>query len=151
MKPLRQLKNNYDSIHHVKNEVNNAFQRFFEEPLTFTSPWNKEHDFFPPINVIENLDRYTIEVEIPGMCSEDVNVTIENNMLTIKGEKKLDDHVSIEENTMHIKERAQGVFHRSLTLPNNANADRISAECKKGVLNIYIPKDRVNSKQIEIE
>lgn len=101
----------------------------------------------PQLDIAESDERYTITVEVPGVEQDDINVDIRDNVLTISGEKKAD---SEEKNDKyHWVERSYGSFRRSLTLPENANADRVDAKFNNGVLNIEIEKKEVEESSVK--
>jgi HSP20 family protein len=104
----------------------------------------------PKVEVQENGKHYTIAVELPGLDQKDVKVLVEDDMLTISGEK----HVERSDEKTHYSERSYGGFTRAFTLPSDADRDGISANFAKGVLTLEIPKsanghERV--KEIEIK
>jgi HSP20 family protein len=97
-----------------------------------TSAW------VPPCDIAEDQDMLRVTLEVPGMRSEDVKVSLENNVLTIRGEKKqVADQKS---ERYHRYERSYGVFERSFTLPSTVDAERIRARVDAGVLYVEIPK-----------
>jgi HSP20 family protein len=96
-----------------------------------------EPSFYPPINAWEVGDAIKVEAEIPGVRIEEVEVSFENGELTLKGEKKFEGNDSA---TLHRRERLYGSFTRTLQLPWEVMADRISAELKDGVLTVTLPK-----------
>lgn len=117
---------------------------FSEGGTAVTSAW------LPPVDVFEDKDSVKIVAEIPGVKPEDVNVSLENNVLTIRGEKKQ----VAEEKTdrVHRYERSYGMFERSFALPATVDPDRIEASCENGVLTITVPKaERARPRQIEIK
>src|SRR3954471_21495886 len=92
----------------------------------------------PAVDIFETDNHdLIVRAELPGMTRENIEVSVENSTLVLKGEKKLDSEVK-EENYRRI-ERAYGMFHRSFTLPNTVDASRISAEFKNGVLTVKLP------------
>ena len=92
----------------------------------------------PVVDIYEtDTHDLVVRAELPGMNREDIDVTVENNTLVLKGEKKLDAEVK-EENYRRI-ERTYGTFHRSFTLPNTVDTGRIGAEFKNGVLTVKLP------------
>jgi len=95
-------------------------------------------DFTPAINTREGEFAYHIEVDLPGMKKEDINISIEDKTLVISGERKFKEELK-EENYYKI-ESAFGKFSRSFTLPENVDIENIHAEAKDGVLEITIPK-----------
>src|SRR5579864_525246 len=96
-----------------------------------------EPSFAPSLNVVEDGESILVEVEVPGLKAGDVEVTFDNGELTLKGEKK---YQGKENAPVHRRERVYGAFTRSLTLPWEITADKISAELKDGVLTVRLPK-----------
>jgi HSP20 family protein len=95
-------------------------------------------NWVPAVDIYETeAHDLVVRAELPGMGREDIEVSVENSTLILKGEKKLDAAVK-EENYRRI-ERTYGTFHRSFTLPNTVDANRISAEFKNGVLTVKLP------------
>lgn len=131
------------SIYRLKNELDNAFQRFFDDPnVSSSSFWNRNSRFVPVLDVEEKSDRYTVEAEVPGLDSDDIDIDVEDNVLTIKGERKGEDGTKNRERKMYLAERRYGSFQRFITLPENADPNGITAEIHKGVLYIDIPKKK---------
>lgn len=125
-------------------------ERIFDEFLPMDSEEVKQSRWLPVVDVSENNDHYTIHAELPGMSKKDVKITLQDDVLTISGEKNLDRE---EKNkTYHLLERAYGQFNRSFTLPSKVEADKIKADFKDGVLNITVPKaPEAKAKEIEIK
>ncbi len=104
----------------------------------------------PNVEVKENGKSYAVSVELPGLDEKDVKVTVENDMLTISGEKK----VEHSDEKTHFSERSYGSFTRAFTLPGDADRDAISARFAKGVLTLQIAKTAstpAQGKQIEVK
>ena len=104
----------------------------------------------PKVEVQENGKTYTISVELPGLDQKDVKVLVEDDTLTISGEK----HVERSDEKTHYSERSYGSFTRAFTLPSDADRDGISANFAKGVLSLQIPKSAngpERAKEIEIK
>ncbi|MFC2150253.1 Hsp20/alpha crystallin family protein [Calditrichota bacterium] len=104
----------------------------------------------PRVEIAEKKDSYQISVELPGIDKQDVHVEVENNVLSISGEK----HSGIEEQdqNFHLRERIYGKFSRSFDLPTRIEADKIEAKYSNGVLNLVIPKsEEAKPKQIEVK
>lgn len=108
--------------------------------LTNRMDWLREEmepAFLPALNVWEEGETLKVEVEIPGVKLEDVEVAFDKGELTIKGEKK----VEIKESaTLHRRERLAGSFTRTMTVPWEIKADEVSAELKDGILTVSLPK-----------
>jgi HSP20 family protein len=110
-------------------ELSNFFER--EMPAA-TTTWS------PPVDIFENDSELIVKVEVPGMASKDIEVTFENNVLTIKGERRFE-HETKKEN-YHRVEREYGAFSRSFGLPTDVDAEKIKAEYKDGMLSVVLPK-----------
>jgi len=108
-------------------------------------------DFIPKVNTREGENAYHIEVELPGIKKEDVDVKVDGNVLTISGERKLKDEVK-EEDYYKVESR-YGSFSRSFTLPEKVDVEHIHAEADNGIVEIIIPKLTIDtsSKKIEIK
>ena len=128
----------------------NRMQRFFreysqegpEEALTTTG-------FTPPVDIYEDEHNITLKIEVPGINENDIDVRIENNTLTVHGERKVEQDEK-EENFRRI-ERQYGSFTRSFTLPNTIDPGQVSAHYDKGVLKINLTKKaEAKPKQIKV-
>jgi HSP20 family protein len=100
-----------------------------------------EHSFgawAPPVDIFERQDQLVIRAEVPGVQKEDMDVRIENGVLTLHGERKQDTDVK-EECTLRM-ERVYGAFTRSFSLPTTVDAARVAAVYKDGVLEVTVPK-----------
>jgi HSP20 family protein len=110
-------------------------------------------DFTPAINTREGELAYHIEVDLPGMKKEDINIQVEDNTLVISGERKIKEELK-EENYYKI-ESSFGKFTRSFSLPEDADIEKIHAESQDGILEVVVPKLEVQKvdkvKKIEIK
>jgi HSP20 family protein len=103
------------------------------------------------VNVEEAADELLLTAELPGMLYEDISLDIENNILTIRGEKRETRDEADEGRKYHVSERTYGSFHRSFTLPRTVEADSIEARFDNGVLTVRLPKaPEAKSRSIEI-
>ncbi len=106
-------------------------------------------NFVPPVDVYEDEHGITLKLEVPGIDEKDLDVRVENNVLTIHGERKFDKEEK-EENFQRI-ERRYGSFTRTFTLPNTVNTDDVQADYEKGVLKIHLNKRaEAKPKQIKV-
>jgi HSP20 family protein len=113
-----------------------------DEALTSTS-------FAPAVDVYEDEHQVSLKLEVPGIDEKDIDVRIENNTLTVHGERKFEKEEK-EENFRRI-ERQYGSFTRSFTLPNTVNTEQVNATYDKGILKITLPKKQeAKPKQIKI-
>ena len=103
----------------------------------------------PKVDIYETENELVVKADIPDMEEKDLDVRVENNMLTIRGERKFEEKVK-EENYLRI-ERSYGAFSRSFSLPNTVNAEAIKAEYKNGVLTVAMGKKaEAKPKQVKI-
>jgi HSP20 family protein len=106
----------------------------------------------PEADVIESEKEIRVMVEVPGVRGEDVDVSLENNILTISGEKHEHRTEGEEGSNWHLTERRYGKFSRSFVLPRDVEQDSINAEMNEGVLTVVIPKsERARRRRIEIQ
>lgn len=105
----------------------------------------------PQADVIESENDIRVEVEMPGLHPEDVDVSLEGNLLTISGEKREERTEGDERSTWHLSERRFGRFSRAFVLPRDVEQDQIQAQFEHGVLRVTIPKsERARRRRIEI-
>jgi HSP20 family protein len=100
--------------------------------------------FLPALDFVEKEKEYTVNMEIPGMDTKDIEVEIENNKLIVKGEKKSE--IKEETDEGHVCERQYGAFRREIVLPENCNEGKIDAIYKNGVLSLKLPKIKPKEK-----
>src|ERR1041384_2076455 len=104
----------------------------------------------PPVDIYEDENSFLIKVELPEINREDVKVSLNENVLSITGERRVENEEKRE--NYHRVERSYGQFHRSFTLPQNVAVDTINAQFKDGVLRLTLPKkEEAKPKQIEIK
>lgn len=107
-------------------------------------------DFGVPMDINETKDKYVVTAEMPGMGAKDFNVTLNDNLLTVKGEKKSE--YQKDDGGCYCSERSYGTFSRTVRLPDNIkhDASKMKASYKDGVLKIEIPKGESKTKQLQI-
>ncbi len=129
------------------NRMNRLFRESYspegpEEALTTTG-------LAPPVDIYEDEHTITLKLEVPGIDEKDIDVRIENNTLTVHGERKFEKGEK-EENSRRV-ERQYGIFTRSFTLPSSVDPGQVSADYAKGVLNIKLGKKaEAKPKQIKV-
>ena len=105
---------------------------------------------YPALNVSEDEKNITVEAELPGMESKDIDISLQNNMLVLQGEKRFEDEKK--EGNYHRIERSYGSFSRTIPLSSSVDEDKVKASFKKGVLTVTLPKQGVEQgKKISIE
>jgi len=138
--PFNDIRKSFDLVNSIMNSVVQASTA--EQELV---------SFRPKVNTREGKEAYHIEVELPGIKKEDVDVKVDGNVLTISGERNLRDEVKEED--YHKVESFYGKFSRSFTLPERVDVENIHAESADGLLEVVIPKLHIDtsSKKIEIK
>jgi HSP20 family protein len=130
----------------LQDRMNRLFRDSYgdarEEALTTST-------FAPPVDVYEDEHNITLKIEVPGIDEKDIDVRIENNTLTVHGERKFEQEEK-EENFRRV-ERQYGSFTRSFTLPNTVNAEGVQANYEKGILKVRLAKKaEAKPKQIKV-
>jgi HSP20 family protein len=127
--------------------------RLQDQMTRFVSPTEAptyDRGFIPAVDVFEEDKAFLVRAELPGMKPEDVHVTVENDVLNIKGERKLENEEK--RDGYHRIERSYGSFTRSFSLPKTLDAGHLEAEMKDGVLEVRIPKRAApEPKRVEIK
>jgi HSP20 family protein len=121
-------------------------------PSTSSENGGQRPDWLPAVDISETDDEYLLKADLPGLKREDVKVTLENNVLTVEGERKHESEAKGEKT--HRVERFYGGFCRRFTLPENTDPESIRAECRDGMLNVHIPKRETRAekpKEIEVK
>jgi len=107
-------------------------------------------DWIPAVDVRETENEIVLELEAPGLKEEDLDISISDGSLCIKGEKKREEEK--EEGSYHVVERSYGAFQRSIPLPSNVDEDKAKADFKSGVLKVRLPKnEEAKPKQIKVQ
>ena len=135
-------------ISDLNREMNRLFDSFLRSDAAddgaFGSSWT------PAVDILEQEDSYTLEAELPGLKKDDVKISVQDNLLTLRGEKK-DERKESKKGYLRM-ETNYGSFTRSFTLPTTINASKIEAEFKDGILKIQIPKaEEAKPKMIEVK
>jgi len=131
----------------LQEEVNRLFStnmtRAFGDEGIGRGAWN------PSVDIYENKDQIVLEAELPGMKQEDFELTVENNVITLRGERRFEKFDDAD--NYHRVERSYGAFTRSFTLPQTVSSEGATAEYRNGVLRVTLPKrEETKSRRIEI-
>ena len=137
LEPFRGLSTLQDQFNRLFNE---SFRNYPEESALTT--------WAPSVDIYETPNELVVKADLPDVNEKDIDVRVENNLLTIRGERKFEKSVS-EENYLRV-ERTYGSFSRSFSLPNTVNPEAIGAEYKNGVLTVKLPK-REESKPRQVK
>ena len=117
-------------------DMSARLNRLFTEPGTGEA--SRRVVWSPAVNVEETKEELRLTAELPGMSIDDIEIEVENNVLSLRGEKR--EEKEKEDRKYHLWERCYGSFERSFTLPRTVKADEISAQFKDGILHVQMPK-----------
>lgn len=142
--PRTDLWDPFASLEDIREEMNRLFDSTFRRGRrAFDS------EFLAPCDIYEEKDKLVVSMDLPGLRKEDVSVTLQEGILTVKGERKL--HAP-KDATYYTQERVSGTFTRTIELPVSVDAGKIDAHFRDGVLEIVLPKtEEAKPKQIEVK
>ena len=141
--PFRDLATLQERMNRMFDESHRGVARSGAEDWALGGSWA------PVVDIYEHEGSIVLKAELPGIDPKDVDVRLENNLLTLSGERKLDNEVK--QDSYHRVERAYGSFTRSFTLPTVVDQEKIKADYKDGVLKVTLPKrEEAKPKQISI-
>ena len=132
-------------LHDRVNRVFGDLQRRYDDDVAARGAW------VPPVDIFENEQHeLVLKAELPDLKREDIDIRVENNTLTLSGQKKSEEEVN--EDRYHRIERTYGHFSRTFTLPNTVDTGKIAADYKNGVLTVRLPKrEDARPKQIQVQ
>jgi HSP20 family protein len=131
----------------VLNQLQREMDSLLRRDADTTSPVS---DWMPAVDIRETPDAWLIHTDVPGVKVEDIEIHMENGVLSISGKRELDN--TEEKEGYKRVERVRGRFHRRFSLPDTANGDKITAKCNNGVLDITIPKqEKLLPRKIEVQ
>ena len=137
----------------MRNDMDRLMESFFEHPsFPNASAWSQGNGgaWSLALDVAEDADHYLVKASIPGINPDDLEITLTNNVLTIKGEAK--EEQASQPTNWHVRERRYGTFLRSVTLPAPVETDQVEATNEHGVLTLRIPKaEAVKPKKIAVK
>ena len=128
----------------LQNRVNSLFRNLNEEDAPLAAA-----NFVPPVDIYEDAEKVVLKVEVPGIDQKDLDVRVEGNTLTVKGERKFE--AEEKEKNFHRIERSYGSFFRAFTLPTTVETENIKASYNAGVLKLELKKTpEAQPKQIKV-
>ena len=131
----------------LRREMDRLFEDFFGDKGGFLSEAGK---WMPAVDVSETDDNIIVKAELPGMKSDDIDVSVQGDVLVIKGEKK--EETEEKKENFHLIERRRGEFARSIRIPVPVDQDKVSAKYENGVLAVTLPKkEESKAKQIKVD
>jgi HSP20 family protein len=122
----------------IQNEMNRLFNSFFDTPTATHSNGATFRRWIPAMDLVETEDSFVLTADLPGLSESDVNIEVEDNVLTVSGERKAE-HEDRKGGYYRV-ERSYGSFRRSLTLPEGVDPEAVTATFDKGVLEVTVPK-----------
>ncbi len=134
-----------NALLNMQNELDQMFESFFERPFGRESRTDFPFSFSPSVDVAETDKEITVTADLPGLKADEVEISLENRVLTIRGEKNFEKED--EGHHFHRKERSYGAFQRDVVLPADVKEDQIEAVFKNGVLEITAPKAEITSRK----
>jgi HSP20 family protein len=145
--PLAALRRDEDPLFSLHREINRAFDNLFEG-LPAAAP----QTIAARLDVKEDEKSFQVTADLPGLTEKDIDLTFEDGVLTLRGEKKIERDEK--KDTWHVIERSVGHFARQIALPTAVDPEKIEAKFDKGVLTITLPKveeEKAKTKKIEIK
>lgn len=126
------------------------FDRMVDDLLSTWPEQQTTRSWGMAVDVTENEDAYVVKASVPGINPDDIEITLTDNVLTIRGESQKEE--DIDEESYHLRERRFGQFARSITLPTQIDADGVDATCENGVLTVHVPKaEEVKPRRISVK
>jgi HSP20 family protein len=139
----------FRDLNSLQSEMNRLFNTVFDQPTSGGGNSGAMRRWMPAMDLVETGEHFVLRADLPGLSEEDVKIELEDNTLTVSGERKAE-HESRDEGFYRV-ERAYGSFSRSLTLPRGVNAEAVEAHFDRGVLEVRIPKpEERKPRRIEI-
>ena len=120
----------------IQGEINRLFNSFFDTPVNAGEGAGRR--WLPAMDLVEADDHYVLRADLPGLGEDDVKIEVEDNILTVSGERKAEHEQRGE--GYHRLERSYGAFSRALTLPDGVDPEAVQASFDRGVLEVRIPK-----------
>jgi HSP20 family protein len=137
-----------NELRNLQDEMNRLFS--FSFPRSANQEDIVRGAWTPSVDIFENQDKIILEAELAGMKPEEVDISIENNVITLKGERKFEK--TEDKDNYHRVERSYGSFVRSFTLPRTVVSDEAEANFENGILSITLPKrEEAKARKIEIK
>ncbi len=140
--PVRRVEDPFRSF---ISEVHDLFDRFFSDLAV--EPTTLRGDFVPRVDFVEEDKEYLLKAELPGLSEKDIDVTMDEDSITIRGEKREEKEES--RKGYYYAERSFGSFHRVIPLPHDIDRDKVKATFKNGLLTVHLPKSKETLKDVK--
>lgn len=147
--PARESSNLPTELWNIQRDFNRLFEGFLRGGMQDDGSFGLSM-WSPAVDIAEKDNEYVVRAELPGVSKDDVKITLESNILTIRGEKRQEK--DMKEDDYHRMERMYGSFQRSFTLPTTVKSDSIDASYRDGILTVTLPKaEEAKPKHIEVK
>ena len=127
----------YEPLRNIER-LHERIQQYFDDFSSFGFNFNLSESFSPKIDISEDNETVNVVAEIPGVKKENIKITVQDNILTLEGEKKKEE--SKKESNFFRTERTYGSFKRSFTLPSDVDTDKVDAKFENGILHVRLKK-----------
>jgi HSP20 family protein len=137
----------FRELAHMQHRINRIFGNAYRDSDDVLS----RGDWMPPVDIFENENHeIVLKAELPGIKREDIDIRVENNLLTIRGERKREHETKDE--AYHRVERTYGAFSRSFSLPSSVDTEHVNADFKDGVLTVTLPaREEAKPRQVQVK
>jgi len=148
-KDLVRYREPFQELDRMRRDMDRLWDSFFEDrPMVRRGDWMGE--WMPSLDLSETKNEFVVKAEVPGMTPKDIDISLSEGILTIRGEKKQEKEEK--EENYHFVERSYGSFSRSIRLPGEVHSDKIKAAYKDGILRVTLPKtEETKKKEIKIK
>jgi len=148
-KDLVRYREPFQELDRMRRDMDRLWDSFFEDrPMVRRGDWMGE--WLPSLDLLETKNEFVIKAEVPGMTPKDIDISLAEGILTIRGEKKQEKEEK--EENYHFVERGYGSFNRSIRLPGEVQSNKIKAAYKDGILRVTLPKtEETKKKEIKIK
>jgi HSP20 family protein len=137
--------------HQRSESAEDMFSRFFEDMFS-PRMMSETRGWAPAVDMIDRKDEIVLRADLPGLQEKDVEVSVENGVLSIRGQREEERETKEEDGGYYYAERWTGSFYRSIALPPGVDVDKVKATFKNGVLEVHLPKtQQAKGKRIEIK
>ena len=148
-KDLVRYREPFQELARMRRDMDRLWDSFFEDrPMVRRGDWMGE--WLPSLDLLETKNEFVIKAEVPGMTPKDIDISLAEGVLTIRGEKKQEKEEK--EENYHFVERSYGSFSRSIRLPGEVQSEKIKAAYKDGILRVTLPKtEETKKKEVKIK
>lgn len=136
----------YSPFTELQRQMNELFGSFFDDTPSLFNGHGIAGGFAPKFDISETDKAIEVNAELPGMEEKDIDISIENNVLSIRGEKRSEEKK--DEKNYHLTERSYGTFQRRFSLPEGVDLDKVKAKFNNGVLTMELPKTAESRKKV---